>query len=473
MARPRSVSLGIALITVWAPHGPGAETQNAPQGASFGAPLPTYPVDWKKDVRDWWAGHPFNPSSPRPFRGPVASPAPRIDVSYVREKNPRTTTAGIAEALRLLPPSGGTLWFPKDKGPYVVTEPEHVVKNLYPEYGAIPILRRSNIHFLSDGAVIRSAGTIFNVTSMEYADRRRVDTPVRNFHFKNLVFDGDGRAQEAVRFDHARDILFEGCIFRNYAGHRPGGPRHHPGIISAATKTDNLWCLDCRFESGMHGVYWDGTHGSGLVACPFGSGLTHAAALLLTNDDMSPYSPEAQRSSQYVVLAHNRMSGREGASFVSMSAANVLIAENVVEGPLATLVYNDGKPSGVMPEKLRYQYYGNRIVRNVLSNVRTLLHVRGWYESPTRTYDIGRHLVLQNVATGLENLLVLDPNHEGARIEGIEVRANRFSGPCRVRILRPGVRDIRISGNVLSGAAADRVVAYPGFDPSAVTFTDR
>lgn len=473
MCRALIVPLAGALLGALALGGPQAEAQNVLRRASPGAPLPAYPVDWKKDVRDWWAGHPFNPRSPQPFRGPVASPAPRIDVSKVRAQNPRSTTAGIAEALRLLPPSGGTLWFPKDQGPYVVTEPEQQVKNLYPEYGAIPILRRSNIHFLSDGATIRSAGTVFNITSMEYADRRRVDIPVRNFYFKNLVFDGEGRAQEAVRFDHARDILFEGCVFRNYAGYRPGGPRHHPGIISAATKTDNIWCIDCRFESGMHGVYWDGTHGSGLVGCHFGPGLTHAAALLLTNDDMSPFSPEAQRSSQYVVLAHNRMTGGGGASFVSMSAANCLIAENVLEGPLATLVYNDGKPSGIMPEKLRYQYYGNRIVRNTLSGVRTLLHVRGWYEGPTRTYDIGRHLVLENAATGLENVLVLDPNHEGACIEGIEVRANRLSGPCRIRVVRPGVRGIRIAGNVFSGAAADRVVAYPGFDSSAVLFSDR
>lgn len=472
MARPLCASLLAALVAS-ASYVPQGHARQTAARTSSAAPLPAHAVDWTRDVRDWWAGHPFNPRSPRPFRGPVASPAPRLDVSKVRRQNPASTTAGIAEALRLLPPSGGTLWFPKDQGPYVVTEPEKEVKNLYTGYGVIPILRRSNIHFLSDGATIRCAGTVFNITSMEYADRRRVDTPVRNFYFQNLVFDGDGRAQEAVRFDHARDILFENCVFRNYAGHRPGGPRHHPGVISAATKTDNIWCIDCRFESGMHGVYWDGTHGSGLIRCRFGPGITHAAALLLTNDDMSPFSPEAQRSSQYVILAHNEMTGGGSASFVSMSAANCLIAENVLQGPLATLVYNDGKPSGIMPEKLRYRYYGNRIVRNTLSGVRTLLHVRGWYEGPTRTYDIGRHLVLENAATGLENILVLDPNHDGAWIDGIEVRGNRLSGPCRVRILRPGVRGIRITGNVLSGAAADRVVAFPGFDPSAVTLDDR
>ena len=443
----------------------GAEAQEARRGA----PIPVHPVDWKKDVEAWWGGHPFNPQSPKRFRGPVASPLPRVDVAKVRDQHPKSTTAGILEALQKLPPGGGTLWFPRDKGPYVITEPEKPVQNLYPGSGVIHLLRRSNVHFVSDGAVLQSAGTLFNITSMEYADRKSVRTPVRNFYFKDLVFDGAGKAQEAVRFDHAADILFERCVFRNFAGYVPGGRRHHPGLISAATKTDNLWALECRFETGMYGVYWDGTHGSGLVGCTFGPGLSHAGALLLTNDDMCHWSPDAQRSAQYVVIANSTMKGGGSAALVSMSGANCLIADNVVAG-LGTLVYCDGKPSGIMPDTLRYQYYGNRIVRNTLQQVRTLLSVRGWYQGPTKTYDIGRHLVRENVATGLETILHLDPCHEGGRIEGIEVRNNRLSGPCRVRITRPGVSGIRLAGNALSGTAADRLVAPPGTDPKAVLF---
>ena len=47
----------------------------------------------------------------------VRSLEPRIDVADVWAKNPNSKTAGIAEALAQLPATGGTLWFPKDKGP--------------------------------------------------------------------------------------------------------------------------------------------------------------------------------------------------------------------------------------------------------------------------------------------------------------------------------------------------------------------
>lgn len=422
--------------------------------------IPHHPIDWKQDVETWWEKHPFNPKSPKPYKWDLKSPLPRIDVGKIRKKYPKSTTGGIEEALRLLPPSGGTLWFPKEGGPYEITQPEQPATNIGYHAAAILIHRRSNIHFVSDGAVIRCPHTFFNISSMEFTDRRRADFPIRNYYFKNIVFDGAGTAGIAFKISHTWDVLWDGCTFTNFKSPQ----RSHPAVISAFIKSDNLWVRNCSFDSGMNGVYWDGTRGSGVIGCTFTDGLTHSAVLFLTNDDMVLLSPPGdQRTAQYNIIAGNTYTGSQyrGYAFLTMAGANCLVAENRILGPRLSLVLSNGKYS--FDPNLLYRYYGNRIVRNRLEKVSLILQVECWYDGPGKTYAIGGHVVRENTATDLDYILFLNPLHPGAKVKDVEAFNNVLSGPRlpRVKIGRDGVSGVKVHDNVLSGGKVKSVVEGP------------
>ena len=150
---------GPAAVKARVVHGGMREGEVARAGFALkpklGPGVPFSPVGWGRDVATWWAGHIHNPASPHHLQGPIQSPGPRVNVADVRDAHPETTTGGIEEALARLPPAGGTLWFPKGRGPYVVTKSPQKVKNYYDLGAPVMVLRRSNLHFLSDGAVIR------------------------------------------------------------------------------------------------------------------------------------------------------------------------------------------------------------------------------------------------------------------------------------------------------------------------------
>ena len=275
-------------------------------------------------VTDWWKDHPMNASSPVHVKE-IASPEPRINVAEVRDRHPESVTAGIAEALASLPESGGTLWFPKDKGPYVLTGPVQYVVNYYNAYGQVLILRRSNIHFLSDGAVLASKPPssadpmppqllpdpsqkpesptstkapeikvqlpfLLGITSMDFADRGSFQRPNGNFYFKDLVFEG------AVNMRHVANVVFDGCTFRNVPGvHR---------IFTCGCFAENVWLRGCTFEGidrNCIATYFDGVHNFGFLGCTFGPGFPSmpnwpenqsrqgSAILCFGNNDLSPF----------------------------------------------------------------------------------------------------------------------------------------------------------------------------------------
>src|SRR5205085_1892251 len=149
----------------------------------------------------------------------------------------------------------------------------------------------------------------------------------------------------------------------------------------------------------------------------------------------------------YNIIAGNTYTGKEcrGYSFLCMAGANCLIADNQILGPRLSLVLSNGKYSGGDPN-LMYRYYGNRIVRNRLEKVSLILQVECWYEGPKKTYEIGRHIVRENTATGLDYILFLNPMHPGAKVKDVEALHNALSGPRvpRIKISREGVSGIKV-----------------------------
>ena len=456
-----------------APAGPIAEAEFVIQ-PRLTPGVPFYPVAWTADVETWWSQHPMNPGSPRPFAGPVVSPLPQINVADVRDRHPESDTAGIEEALNMLPAEGGTLWFPKDRGPYIVTKADSALRlpSGYMWGGAIKIRNRSNIHFVSDGAAIRCEHTIFGIAGGELDGNGQIEHPATNYYFRNLVFDGAGKAGEKMLFPqegnffhflNTCDVLFDDCVFRN--ARNPGFG--HGGLISLAFKSDNIWCRRCRFDSGLWGVYWDGVHGGGLVECTFGNGLTGGGFLLFTNDDLSPFDFRL-RSAQYVVAAGCTFGEKDtprkhpACAFV-MAGENCLFADNTVNSAYRLAVYSNGKlcPSF---RPYRYHYTGNRIVGNRLHGVDTLLEVRNLEQEKTHNYEIGDFIVEGNVATDLDKVLVLGHVEGVPRIHDVIVRDNELSGRLlpQIVVLPDGVTNIRIVSNVLSGAPRQPVVDMTG-----------
>ena len=373
------------------------------------------PVGWGQPVDEWWSEHIRNPESPNFLDRPVGSPEPVLDVSQFRDKFPDSETAGIAEAIDSLPESGGTLWFPKSGSPYVVDRPPEILRNYYEITAAIPVFRRSNLHFRSDGATIRvthseSEGAghpgLFAFCSMEFADSKGFQNPVRNFYFQGLTFDGGGNgAVTALMFRHCMDILIEDCEFVNFFNPTD---RYHPGLIVATSMTDNIWIRRSEFTDGKYGLYWDGVHNGGVVESVFGPNLAKSGVLLLTNNDMVHYSA-GQRSCQYVVLSNNRFVGG-GSDCVTSTAANVLLEQNVVEGTFRRFLNQTGRGRSNMRPFVRYNGGGFRVFDNEVDGAGTLARFQGDCAQFTRLSEFRMdNIIAGNRATRLRSILELSP----------------------------------------------------------------
>lgn len=441
----------------------------------LGPGVPFSPVGWGQDVESWWSEHIYNPASPRFWAGPVVSPRPRVNVADVRDAHPQTTTAGIEEALAQLPDSGGTLWFPKDRGPYVVTRRPQKILDYYEIGGAILILRRSHLHFLSDGAVLRYDGElppmlasgnlsgILNFASLEYQDRHVLERPIGDFYLRGLVFDGGRKLPAGVTFRHSSDVLIEECEFRNFAREVPA----HPGLISGNTVIDNLWVRNCRFLQGKYGFFCDGLHNGGLLGCQFGPDLT-GDVLLFTNNDMAPLSA-SQRTCQYMVVEGCRFVGR-GQNAILMTAANMLIRNNTAEGPLRTFVGQTGRGKSNMKHFLEYDGSGIKILDNRVEQVETFVSLLNDVSQHTRTELKIETLVRGNRVGNVQNVLYVDPagggdklNYDSARIERVRIEGNQFGGKGAVVRVNAEtldrIRDIHIRKNSFSDPASKVKVA--------------
>ena len=327
-------------------------------------------------METWWESHSINPDSASYWGGALPTPDPVINVADVRANNPGTTTAGIAEALDMLPAEGGTLYFPASESPYEVTKASTRIYNYYYVDGAIHVLRKKNIHFVSDGATIRHSDYLFGFSSMEYSDTLGSPTgslksnPSRGFSFRGLTFDGSNSIHQAFLFRHCGDIVFQNCRFENYAPnprHPEPGAEHH-GPVNATSMTDNFWMIDCEIETGGLAAYVDGVHNGGFVNCTFDVGDNRDAIMMFTNNDMWEWSAE-QRSTQYVAIVGNEFVG-SGRTGVQMTAANVLVKDNVQSGGLYnSLVRQTGRGPSNLQRHLYYNGSGIRIKDNTVENV--------------------------------------------------------------------------------------------------------
>jgi len=406
----------------------------------LGAGVPFSPAGWGQDVKTWWAHHPYNPAAAGRFTGPIESPAPRINVADVRDAHPQTNTAGIEEALTQLPVTGGTLWFPKDRGPYVVTQKSRTVLDYYQIGGPILILRRSHLHFLSDGAVLRYDGdqptemasgnmvALLNFSSMQYPDRHVLERPVGDFYFRGLNFDGGGKLVSALAFRHSSEVLVDDCEFRNFARSTDG----HPGLISGNTVLDNLWARNCRFLQGKYGFFADGLHNGGLINCHFGADL-QGGVLLFTNNDMAPLSA-SQRTCQYMVVEGCRFAGGPRDAIL-MTAANVLIRNNTSEGPLRTFVGHSGRGKSNIKHYLRYDGGGLNVLDNHVAQADVFVSLTNEVAQFARPESIMQNLIRGNRVDEMGTLLLIDPmanggalNRESACVENVIVEGNTFGG---------------------------------------------
>jgi len=374
--------------------------------------VPRLVPDDALDVVTWWNGHSLNPRSPD-YQPEIDSPKPIIDVAAVHAEHPRSQTAGIEEALAMLPPAGGTLRLPKSHGPYVITKAAANVPNRYRGNARIQILRRSNVHFLSDGATLRGKA-VLRISSQEFADHRTEDHPVRNFYFRGLVFDADGDAN-VVSAEGVRDVVFDRCTFRNLGRETIN---YGKGAVYCISKSDNWWLRGCTFDGGERcwAFHPDGTHGSGMIGCRV-SGDSQAAAMVFTNDDVD------RRRAEYLVFYRNTFCGSYRDAVIGMAAAKTLILENTVEGPVRYFVRSDGKQSAFGHT---YTYYGNYILGNTLRDVQTILRVQGALDLAT-PYKIGKYTVKDNRVTGMQRAVFEEIRSDAGTVEGPNVVAN--NGP--------------------------------------------
>jgi hypothetical protein len=411
--------------------GAGAEAQTPPEGAGAAWPpgVPQVGVDFGADVEDWWALHPFNPERPDAVPvGEIASPEPVLDVAGRYGGN-------VQAAIDALPPSGGTLYFAP--GTYSA---------------GWTLAGRSNVHFVSDGGATLKAGggpALGQVAgcrlALEYGAFTRavrlesdpqhgsalacVRERARNVYFRDLTFDGDGRATTGVGLSAVADVVFDRVTFQGFVDPRQG----HGGLIDGSAMLDNVWCRECRFVGRQRwALYLDGLHGGGVLNSRVEDGFGVGGLLFMTNDDFTrrntdpqAWRPSDLRTGAYIVISGNTFAG---GNYLAMGIAgrNVLVKGNVAEGRLGFgFAGFDTKSSMIWPDVV-YEYYGNKVIGNrtgdlsglVGFNQATGTHNPAW---PNRA-RIGRYTVRDNVVEGAPSLTTLV--HELGSVEGPNVVAD-------------------------------------------------
>jgi hypothetical protein len=359
-----STQAGTATVSATAP---GLQSDEIDiQTTNFGHNgVPTLPIDYSLDVEDWWREHPFNPASPN-YKPNIFTETPVVNVN--------DHGGDVAAAIAALPADGGTILFP-DGGTY------HV-----PTTG-IKIEARNNIHFVSDGRATVTVPAGFNGVPNDnggynsvlfqfqsvagdwhddnYANDAALANPIRNFYFKNLVFDADGQANTIMNFWTTNDVVFDNCEFR-------GGVTQE---IHIGAWCDNFWARGCFFTGdGSHAVVWDGTHGSGFLNCKFDFDYHPVAIVFLSNDDCSRdvidngvWDDKEVRLGAYIAVVNN-VFGENGSNSVEAIAASTrrtLVKDNVSygNGPRFFGLAPRCTQMGISPT-LNYEYYDNRLVGN-------------------------------------------------------------------------------------------------------------
>jgi hypothetical protein len=230
--------------------------------------------------------------------------------------------------------------------------------------------------------------------------------------------------------------------------------------------SDNIWLRNCTFLGSRWDVYWDGVHNGGIIGCDFPGPYAAGCVLIMTNNDMAPFSP-TQRTAQYVVIANNHFHG--GKSAVNLSSSNCLVANNRAEGP-QKFFSQHGRPRSNTERGVTYEVYGNRVLRNTLTDVGTL---SAW-AMPCRSFgQRPANLIVGNRASGLDVILTHDSPNRREPLENIVIRDNQLSGQRRPQVrLDPAadelIGDIVIASNELSGEPRPVVANLDG-EPAAFT----
>ncbi|MCC7372900.1 MAG: hypothetical protein IT306_31090 [Chloroflexi bacterium] len=381
--------------------------------------VPPYPVDYTAEVTKWWAGHPLNPDSLCHIsEDAIVSPPNVVNVA-------RQYGGNIQTAIDALPGNGGTLYF--EPGSYSA---------------AFKLVGKSNVHFVSDGGAILKGGPAqisgctvgldygpFNTAfARKDPDALRCATTerIQNIYFKNLTFDGEGTALQAISLSAARDVLFDNITLQNYADPK----EHHRGLISATAMLDNIWVRGSHFVGNeRYALYFDGAQGSGVIGSTIEPGFGSGGLLFLTNDDFSldlngndQWDPGEMRHSNYIVVANNTFNadanGRSLYSIVSYTGANALITGNQVKGGVQMLADFANRCSQRWAN-LPYEHIGSKVIGNRVRNARQLVNVSGQtINCAGADGTIGRYEVKDNVieiSTGLEAVVqergkVVGPN---------------------------------------------------------------
>lgn len=378
--------------------------------------VPFYPTGWGQDVETWYSNHIYNPKSPQHFEGPVVSPEPRINIAEILKKHPESETAGIEEALAIVPKSGGTLWFPKEHGPYTMKK-------------RVSVVGRSNLHFLSDGAQINVHQSVMRVNSKDSTDWHSfVLNPVRNYYFNNLIFDGLNQGSSGFFFQHCVDILFDNCTFRNFDSAQRGR------LNGANVNVDNFWYRDCTFSSNRTGfaTYWDGVHNAGVLNCKFihnefGGGNW----LCFANNDMSPFCA-FERSGQYLVFDGNTIIG-DGYNGFTLTAANVLLINNTFRGKWHSFLHHEGRGKSNTQPRMLFCGSGLRVINNDIKQADTFIIMKGDMRQNNRPDNPIPTVIRDNQADQLDAIMYWNPVNNPhfpphSRLQDITFKKNTFTG---------------------------------------------
>jgi len=434
-------------------EGPTAEAkfEIRPRRPATGVPL--WPIRWGQPVEEWWKEHFFNPASPN-FVREIRSSEPRINVADVRDRHPESKSAGIEEALAELPAAGGTLWFPKDRGPYVIAREPQDFRDYYATDTQLALVKRSHVHLLSDGAEIRGTGPcLITVTSMEYAETKTMQRPVTDWLVRGLVFDGQGTAYGALQFYHTNDVLMEDCTFRDFV---PGQKPDHVQVVLARAQCDNVWVRRCRFEQGPIGVLYDGVFNGGVLESHLGPGMKRIHVSVFPNTDMG-IPPRMLcpllRAGRYLVFAGNTHEGPERPwpgqqRAYDLVATETLVANNRAENLYAFICFKSpAMPPHNWPH--RWPTGGLRVTGNTVQDARVFAIVDWSLEAD----PAGRgHLLEGNSGTLQDAVLEVNRLRAGEWIEGITFRGNRFRGqkqPLRIKPeMADRIRSVSIEGTL-------------------------
>jgi hypothetical protein len=203
-------------------------------------------------------------------------------------------------------------------------------------------------------------------------------------YFRNLIFDGQGTAEEALLIRAAQDVVFDQVTFRNFLDPKVD----HAGLVSGSGMLDNIWFRGVTFEGNeRYAIYLDGIHGSGVVDSQIDSAFGSGGLLFLGNDDFSEdydgdgvWEPNERRISNYIVVDGNTFgtsgSDRTLHTGVSVTGANALVRDNTTFGNMVYLAEFVNRCSLRWPQ-LQYEQFGHVVKGNRVQSVDSLVMVDG------------------------------------------------------------------------------------------------